>query len=315
MTHELAERAGMSRQGAHKHLSKLVRAGRIVREGKGRGARYHRPSPSGLELHYVRKEIDEDRVWKDMLKAPEISNASDNARRIVQYAASELVNNAIDHSGSKTILVLVPGAPREIRFDVIDLGVGIFDHLRRRLKLESKLEAIQELSKGKVTTDPQRHTGEGIFFVSKAADLFEIDSGGLAWRVDNRQGDSAVMESPPRRGTRVRFEIRSNKTRTLKSLFDEYTEDFEFSKTRIVIKLFSYGTWFISRSEAKRVLIGLDKFKEVVLDFTGVEGIGQGFADEVFRVWARAHPKIRITSLQMNSAVEFMVKRAMSTRP
>ena len=40
--------------------------------------------------------------------------------------------------------------------------------------------------------------------------------------------------------------------------------------------------------------VGLERFREVVLDFAGVDAIGQGFADEVFRVWARAHAGTRL---------------------
>jgi len=67
----------------------------------------------------------------------------------------------------------------------------------------------------------------------------------------------------------------------------------------------------VSRSEAKRLLHGLDRFREVVLDFRGVEGVGQGFADEVFRVWAHAHPQTTLIPVHMNRAVEFMVRRAL----
>lgn len=76
----------------------------------------------------------------------------------------------------------------------------------------------------------------------------------------------------------------------------------------VTLRLF--GTRLISRSEAKRLVAGLSRFAEVVLDFTGVEEIGQGFADEVFRVWARAHPKVRLKPVNMSEAVEFMVRRA-----
>lgn len=77
-----------------------------------------------------------------------------------------------------------------------------------------------------------------------------------------------------------------------------------------VVMLLPLGARLISRSEAKRLLAGLDRFAEVVLDFNGVEEIGQGFADEVFRVWARAHPKVRLKPVNMSEAVEFMVRRA-----
>ena len=82
------------------------------------------------------------------------------------------------------------------------------------------------------------------------------------------------------------------------------------SKTRTVVRLFAIGTEFVSRSQAKRLVHGLDKFREVVLDFKGVDIVGQGFADEVFRVWARKHPKVKLVPTDMNDAVAFMVERA-----
>jgi STAS-like domain of unknown function (DUF4325) len=51
-----------------------------------------------------------------------------------------------------------------------------------------------------------------------------------------------------------------------------------------------------------------------VLDFRGVGEIGQGFADEVFRVWACSHGAAALTPLNMNEAVAFMVGRALAQR-
>jgi hypothetical protein len=204
--------------------------------------------------------------------------------------------------------------PSKLIFEVIDDGEGIFEHVRRLMTLPDRWAALQELSKGKVTTRPERHTGEGLFFVSKSADFFEVESGGLAWSVDGVREDMAVGERPQRQGTRVRFEIDRASPRSLKALFEAYTEDFEFSKTRIVVRLFSIGTRFVSRSEARRLLAGLDRFKEVMLDFAGVTDVGQGFADEVFRVWAADHSAVRLVPVRMNPAVEFMIERARRRR-
>ena len=66
----------------------------------------------------------------------------------------------------------------------------------------------------------------------------------------------------------------------------------------------------VARSEAKRLLHGLEKLEEVMLDFQGVRSVGQGFADEVFRVWAQAHPGTRLVAEHMNDVVRFMVERA-----
>jgi hypothetical protein len=65
---------------------------------------------------------------------------------------------------------------------------------------------------------------------------------------------------------------------------------------------------------AKRLLANLERFREVILDFRGVEGVGQGFVDEVFRVWARDHPEVKLIPVEMNEAVEFMVRRGLPER-
>lgn len=66
----------------------------------------------------------------------------------------------------------------------------------------------------------------------------------------------------------------------------------------------------MSRSEAKRLVNGLERFREVVLDFAGVERVGQGFADEVFRVWAKQHTDVGLIPIDMCAPVAFMVERA-----
>ena len=69
----------------------------------------------------------------------------------------------------------------------------------------------------------------------------------------------------------------------------------------------------ISRSEARRLLQRLTEFTHVTLDFSGVEVVGQGFCDEVFRVFARRHPEIALEPVGMHDAVAFMVARARAT--
>ena len=226
-----------------------------------------------------------------------------------------MVNNAIDHSGAAEVEVGVRKEGDTVAVEVRDRGFGIFEHIRARLGVASRIEALQELSKGKTTTMPSRHSGEGIFFRSKAVDEFEIRSGELRWIVDNRRGDMAVGEVEPAVvGTEVRMELDVPRARDLADVFAEYTRGLEFTKTRTVVRLFEYGTSFVSRSVAQRLVRGLSKFREVVLDFRGVELVGQGFADEVFRVWALDHPEVDLVPVDMNEPVAFMVERAIVGR-
>jgi STAS-like domain of unknown function (DUF4325) len=60
----------------------------------------------------------------------------------------------------------------------------------------------------------------------------------------------------------------------------------------------------VSRSQGKRLVLGLDQFTAVTFDFTGVSDMQQGFADEVFRVWANAHPGINVTVVGVSPAVK-----------
>ena len=306
----IAQSLGLTRQALHRHLRRLVDAGDLVAEGAGRGASYRCPSRFRLPL----AGLAEDRVWSDIGSAalrrvaPSRSAAAESA---FHYAFTVLLDNAIDHSGGRWVDVTFEKAGDRVAFEIADDGVGIFARVRRGLRLPSELAALQELSKGKVTTQPKRHTGEGIFFCSKVADLFEVESGALRWIVDNVAADTAVGEvAPPRKGTRVRFELSPRSRRKLETIFAEYTEDLEFAKTRTYVKLFAIGTTFVSRSEARRLLHGLDRFREVILDFGGVELVGQGFADEVFRVWAGAHPAVRLVHVRASKPVAFMLERS-----
>jgi hypothetical protein len=195
-------------------------------------------------------------------------------------------------------------------FEVKDAGVGAFENVRATLRLPDALAGLQEISKGKVSTQPARHSGEGLFFTSKMADHFELVANGLRWMVDNVRDDQAVAETPAPRGTCVRFEIDRWERPGPEEIFAKYTHDLEFDTTRTVVKLFAYGVRFVSRSEAKRLLQGLERFRQVILDFAGVEAVGQGFADEVFRVWAHQHPAIELRPENMVAPVAFMVERA-----
>lgn len=309
---EVAARLGISRQAAHRRLAKLASAGAIVREGAGRAARYVSRDAAVVRRRYATAGLAEDRVFVDMeRRVPAIGGLPEAGRTALHYALTEMTNNAIEHSGARSVELVLEPRDDGIALEVIDGGVGALEHVRAHLRLASPLEAIQELAKGKTTTNPARHSGEGIFFTSKVARRFELDSSGLRWIVDNELGDTTVVPSPRRKGTRVRVELSRAPRPTLREVFDAYTIDEEFARTRTVVKLFAIGKTFVSRSEARRLMQGLDRFREVVLDFAGVDGVGQGFVDEVFRVWASAHEATRLLPVSMNEPIAFMIRRGL----
>ncbi len=111
------------------------------------------------------------------------------------------------------------------------------------------------------------------------------------------------------------LEIVRGRTPRLIEVFAAYTdaESLRFTRTRATVKLAASGKTLVSRSEARRLLQGVSKFTHVTLDFSGVEVVGQGFCDEVFRVFARAHPEVVLEPVGMSDSVAFMVARARST--
>jgi excisionase family DNA binding protein len=259
--------------------------------------------------------LAENEVWRRV--AGDLSlDAQSNAGRIAAYAFMEMLNNAIDHSGGTSVTITWWVSPTLWAFRIQDDGVGAFTRLRNGLRLGSEFESVQELSKGKRTTDPDRHTGEGIFFTSKLVDLFRLTSSGVRWTVDNLREDMALGTALATKGTEVLCQLDPHTDRVQADVVREFTEDHSFVRTRPVVKLFEIATVFVSRSEARRLLDGLDEDFEVVeVDFAGVEDVGQGFVDELLRVWPNAHPGKRVVPINMNPAVEFMVTRGLARLP
>lgn len=318
-TSEIVRQTKFSRQYISRLLGELVKANKLVKSGEYRYTMYALPGKVAfLGKHLKKRFLNENLSESDILKeitsqAPFIYSGTDNAGSIFDYAFSEMVNNAIEHSESKYIEIEVNTMDDKISFRVRDFGVGVFAKVMKKRQLPSLMDAAAELSKGKVTTEPKAHSGEGIFFTSKAADLFILESDILGLRVDNKIDDVFIEEvSPKKKGTEVIFEINKQTKKHLADIFAAYQtnpEEYAFDKTEIKIRLFSLGGIHISRSQARRVLAGLEKFKKVILDFDRVPTVGQAFADEVFRVFKIKYPEIEIEPLNMNKTVEFMVGR------
>jgi len=306
---ELADATGVSRQTAHSVLARLVEDGVADAVGAGRGAHY---VLTGFRSYlWEVRGLEEHRVWDELLLDDALAPTQDPARSVLHYAVSEMVNNVIDHSGSDGLTVGISMQGDEVSLSIEDVGVGVFEKVRAAMNLESHFDALAQISKGKLTTDPERHTGEGIFFTSKAVDRFTLSANGVEWVVDNMAGDVAVGVSDNKVGTAIGLVHDVGSTRTLESVFAGYSSEFEFDRSRAIVKLFQRGDTFVSRSEARRLASGLDRFKTVVVDFADIQRVGQGFVDELFRVWASNHDDTSLEPVNMNAAVEFMLRRGL----
>jgi hypothetical protein len=310
---DVARQGGVTRQAAHYQLRAMVERGELQPEGAGRGSRYRRKAL--LRYHYPLAELSESDVWasekRDLIRRD--LDILDNPRimPLLNFTFTKMVNNAIDHSKGSTLDVHWYLASSHIAFEVVDDGIGAFTSMRVSRHLSSDFDAIGEIAKGKQTTAPDAHSGLGIYFTSRMADRFVLSSGSLSWIVDHRIDDSAIeWLDTPRRGTLVRCEFDADTVRTPIEAFHSMSVPDRpgVQRSTIRVSLFQRGDNFISRTEAKRLAAELDTFDIIEIDFTGVRQIGQGFIDELFRVWQSDHPQSRLIAINGGPVVDALLR-------
>ena len=301
-----ARRFDMTRQAVNLHMMRLIKEAQITRKGQTRKTRFYLKPKKTWQKQYARQQSESD-VWEnDML--PKLSDLPENALDVWRYCFTEMFNNAVDHSSGTRITVQLKRTAVNAEIAVIDNGVGIFKKIQKAMRFTDERQATLELAKGKFTTDPKRHTGEGIFFTSKMLDAFDISSGGVYF--------TSMSPIDNRKGTTVWMKLKNTSDKSRKEVFDAYASpdnDYAFSKTVVPVKMAEHNKDdLISRSQAKRLLLRIDRFRTVVLDFQNVNQIGQAFADEIFRVFVRRHPGVDVQFVNANADVTRMIRRAQS---
>lgn len=311
-----AKKFGVTRQAINHHIKRLADQNVISVQGTRSKPKYvMRPEFKWAQDYSLDGTLKEDVVWRVGV-APNLANFTDNAMVIWEYGITEMVNNAIDHSDGRSLNVYLDRFATHTEVYVCDDGVGIFKKIKNAMRLDDERHSVLELAKGKFTTDPDNHSGEGIFFSSRMFDEFNILSGDVYYAHDYDNPSDWIAEAlKPMQGTTVYMKLNNKCNRTATSVFDEYAgiDDYGFTKTVVPVRMTQYGDdTLVSRSQAKRLLARIDRFKQVIFDFKNVKTVGQAFADEIFRVFAKRHPEIEITAISANSNVRKMISRAES---
>lgn len=309
-----SEKFKISRQAVNSHIQRLVSQKALVAEGNTRNRVYKLHPEIVTSKSFLLAGLEEDLVWREFV-LPALGTLPDNVIDIWNYGFTEMLNNAIDHSQGQNASVSIEKNPAFTQISITDDGEGIFRRIQRLLGLHDERHAVLELAKGKLTTDPEHHTGEGIFFASRMFDEYAILSGGVHFSHEFSKPEDWIMEREnPRNGTTVFMQLTNNSSRTVKSVFDKYASgnEYGFDKTVVPVTMARYGNeLLVSRSQAKRLLARIDRFEIVIFDFSGIDQIGQAFADEVFRVFKSKHPEMQLYFSQATPAVEDMIIRAL----
>ncbi len=164
---------------------------------------------------------DEFEIWTTEA-LPLLQDLPENVLRICAYGFTEMLNNVIEHSDSKSAALSLENSPDKVLLSIFDSGLGIFRKIQLAAELANEHDAFLELAKGRFTTDPDRHTGEGIFFTARMFDRFVILSGSM-YVSFSAEGRDWVLESPhrvesPTQGTLVEMEINPQSVRTTREV-------------------------------------------------------------------------------------------------
>lgn len=325
-----AKTCGVSQTTVSRYIRQMLNDGIIVESKENKSKYILKVLYSKFFPFYPKEEkLEEDAIY-DSVIYPIIKDLPNNVIKIWAYVFTEMMNNAIEHAEADRICVTVRRNVLFTHVFISDNGIGIFENIKEYIYLmEGKNitldEALSFLFIGKLTTNKENHSGEGIFFSSRAVDDFYIFSSNRLFThdkydrscsanlfdIDDRESKQVMMDQ---KGTFVLINLWNNSKRELKEVFDMFSSvDKGFFKTQIPIKNMITSGFPVSRSQARRLSSGFDKFEVVELDFSGVEDIGQAFTHELFVKFKKSHPNIELLVKNANKNIEDMIQRVVNT--
>jgi anti-sigma regulatory factor (Ser/Thr protein kinase) len=309
----VAERAGCGIGKARSLVKQLAELGWLQATGDGRKLRYAPGRLRQIVQRYPLTGLSEDVPWaRDFAPHFEMTK---NVRQMAQHAFTELLNNAIDHSEGEFVTVSMRQTPAHLQLLVSDDGRGLFDKIREGFDIEDPAMAMLELSKGKLTSNPDRHTGRGLYFTSRLADVFDLHANAVAFQ--HREWDPCSWKSGRamrQQGSAIYLAIALDTARTLDDVMRSASIDaqgYGIDRTTLSLRLIANEDIALeSRAQARRVAARLTEFKQAELDFNGIDHIGQSFADELFRVFARNQSAVQLVVKNATPRVTAMIDLA-----
>jgi hypothetical protein len=189
----------------------------------------------------------------------------------------------------------------------------VFDKIRETFDIADPAMAALELAKGKLTSQPDRHTGRGLFFTAQLADVFDLHANEHAFQQRSWEQRASLRERPQhRRGSTIFVAVALDTTRSIDDVLRQFSDDgagYGFERTRVPLRLLTApGAGLESRAQARRAAARLQEFRRAEVDFQGIEDVGHAFADELFRVFRAQHPSVQLVPLNMSARVASLVR-------
>lgn len=300
----LGTRLSTSRRSAQAVLRKLEAAQWLRREGPARHPVWRPGLLRQVVRHYPLQGLPEDRPWRSDF-APYFQLPG-HVQRMAQHAFTELVNNAVDHSGGTQVTVSMRQTPTQLQLLVSDDGCGLFRRIEDSFDIAEPAMAMLELAKGRLTSQPRRHCGLGLLVTAQLADVFDVRANAHGFQ--RRAWSEAPWHAMPqpalarRDGTTVYLAVALDTERTLDSVQRSLSADgrsLAFDRARVPLRLVAEAPHQVlaSRSEARRVAARLAGFRRAEIDFTGLPEIGHAFAHELFAVFREENPGLDMVAI------------------
>ena len=307
---QVAQRLKISPAGAGRLLQRLVDLQWLQRSGTLRRPVFTPGAMRQVVRRYPLAGLHEDTPWvQDFLP---YFTLPDTVAQLAQHAFTELLNNAIEHSGGTQVTVSMRQTPQQLQLLVSDEGRGIFDAIGATYQITDPAQAMLELAKGKLSTKPDGHNGRGLFFTARLADIIDLHANAQAFQQRDWQREQWHRTRPAcRQGTAVYVAFSLDTDRRLDDVLRRYSLDgqgYGFDRTVVPLQLVTGPQLALaSRAQARRVALRLQRFRRVELDFDGLADVGHGFADELLRVFRHQHPEVDLVPLNMSPQVAALV--------
>ncbi|MBI5720123.1 MAG: DUF4325 domain-containing protein [Burkholderiales bacterium] len=312
----LEQRLALGRRGVRTLLERLQSAQWLVREGTVRHPRW-RPGPlRQVVMTYALAGLEEDLPWRhDFAPCFELPAP---VRTMVRHAFTELLNNAVDHSGGTQVTVSMRQTPQQLQLLVSDDGCGLFRRIGEHFAIGDPALAMLELAKGRLTSQPARHCGQGLVTICRLADVFDVRANTArfqrrAWGATAWHGMPALPALSERPGTSIYLAISLDTTRTLASVLAALGSEaagYALERTRVPLNLLvaDDSASLVSRAEARRVAARLATFQRAEIDFAGIDDIGHAFAHELFSVFHGAHPEVELVPVSATPHIAAIIR-------
>lgn len=311
----LAQRLQIGRAAATRLLARLAASGWVRNTGTPRKPHWVPGMMRQVVRRYPLAGLQEDRPWAHDF-APRFALPA-HVAQLAQHAFTELVNNAIEHSGGTKVVVSMRQTPVQVQLLVSDDGRGIFNAIGETFQIDDPDQAMLDLALGKLSTRPDAHNGRGLFYTARLADVIDLHANNQAFQQCDWQREQWRRTRPAcRQGSSVYVAIRLDTERRLDAVLRRYSLDgqgYGFERTVVPLALATrpssqaLSIALASRAQARRVSARLARFRRVELDFEGLTDLGHGFADELLRVFHHQHPEVQLVPLNMAPRVAAMV--------